>query len=186
MRKVYLAIGLLFFALQFVVAQELVVRPNAKQLSTGEVEARKSPMSSSFMKKGDAYARVVYNQPHLKGRKMLGEKEAFGKVWRLGANESTELFITTDLEVGGKTLTKGAYSVFAVPEADKWTLVFNSELGGWGGYGYSADNDVLRVEVPTQVAPESFEAFTIWFSDDGSALNMAWGKTHVSAPVAFK
>lgn len=186
MRKVYLAIGLLFFALQLVVAQDLVVRPNSKGLKTGEVEARKSPMSSSYMKKGDAYARVVYNQPHLRGRKMLGEKEAYGKVWRLGANEATELFLTADLEVGGKTLEKGAYSVYAIPEADKWTLIFNSDLGNWGAYGYNKDNDVLHVEVATQKASKAFEAFTVWFSDDGSALNMAWGDTHVSAPIAFK
>ncbi len=186
MRKVYLAFGLLFFALQLVVAQDVVVRPNSKRLSNGEVQARKSPMSSSFMKKGDAYARVVYNQPHLRGRAMLGEKEPYGKVWRLGANEATELFITADLEVGGKTLAKGAYSVYAVPEADKWTLIFNSALGNWGGYGYSEDKDVLRVEVAAQKAPKTFEAFTIWFSDDGSALNMAWGDAHISAPVAFK
>ncbi|NET31652.1 MAG: DUF2911 domain-containing protein [Cyanothece sp. SIO1E1] len=186
MKKVYLAIGLLFFAMQFVVAQDVVVRPNSKRLSNGEVQARKSPMSSSFMKKGDAYARVVYNQPHLRGRTMLGDKEPYGKVWRLGANEATELFITADLEVGGKTLEKGAYAVFAIPEADKWTLIFNSGLGQWGGYGYDAANDVLRVEVATQKAPKAFEAFTIWFSDDGSAINMAWGETHVSAPIAFK
>ena len=186
MKKVYLAIGLLCFALQFTLAQEVVVRPNSKRLSNGEVQAKKSPMSSSFMKKGDAYARVVYNQPHLRGRTMLGDKEPYGKVWRLGANESTELFITADLEVGGKTLAKGAYSVFAIPEADKWTLIFNSDLGQWGSYSYDAAKDVLRVEIATQKAPKAFEAFTIWFSDDGSALNMAWGETHVSAPIAFK
>lgn len=186
MRKVYLALGLVLFALQLVVAQDVVVRPNSKRLSNGAVEAKKSPMSSSYMKKGDAYARVVYNQPHLRGRKMLGEKEAYGKVWRLGANEATELFITADLEVGGKTLAKGAYSVYAIPEADKWTLIFNSDLGAWGSYSYSDDKDVLRVEVATQKAPKAFEAFTIWFADDGSALNMAWGDTHISAPIAFK
>ncbi|MEZ5041166.1 MAG: DUF2911 domain-containing protein [Saprospiraceae bacterium] len=186
MKKVSLAIGLLFFALQLVIAQDVMVRPNSKQLSRKEVAEKKSPMSASFMKKGDAYARVVYNQPHLRGRNMLGDKEPFGKVWRLGANESTELFITADLEIGGKTLSKGAYSVFAIPEADKWTLIFNSDLGQWGGYSYNAEKDVLRVDVPTQKTDDPFEAFTIWFSEDGSALNMAWGTTHISAPVAFK
>lgn len=186
MKKFFLAVGLLLFALQWVIAQDVVVSPNSKRLNHGEVEARKSPMSSSFMKKGDAYARVVYNQPHLRGREMLGKKEPYGKLWRLGANEATELFITADLDIAGETLNQGAYSVFAIPEEDKWTLVFNSGLGQWGGYSYNAENDVLRVEVPTQKASKSFEAFTIWFSDDGSALNFAWGDTQVSAAVEFE
>ncbi len=35
--------------------------------------------------------RVIYSRPQLNGRKIFGELQAYGQVWRLGANEATEI-----------------------------------------------------------------------------------------------
>lgn len=169
---------------QNVFAQDVAVTPNPDKLTGKAVEARPSPMAVATMKKGDAYVKVVYNQPHLRNRKMLGgDAVPYGKVWRLGANEATEITLTEDMTIGGKKLKAGTYSMFAIPEKDKWTIILNKEVGQWGAYNYDKSKDAARVEVPVKKADNTFEAFTIWFSADGSAMNMAWGDTKVSVPV---
>ncbi len=165
-------------------AQDVKTQPRADKITSTAPVAKKSPMNSASMSTPDGYARVVYSQPMLRGRDMLGDQNAFGKVWRFGANEATELFLTADAMIGGKMLPAGAYSVFAIPNEKSWTLIFNSDLGEWGAYNYAEDKDVLRVDAPTKPGEESFEAFTIWF--DAGNMNMAWGKTHVMVPIAFK
>ncbi len=164
-------------------AQEVAVTPDPSKLTGKAVEARPSPMAVATMKKGDAYVKVVYSQPHLKNRKMIGEKEPYGKVWRLGANEATEITLTEDITIGDTQLEAGTYSMFAIPEEGNWTIVFNSGLGQWGAYSYDESKDVARVEVPVKKAEKTFEAFTIWFSADGSSMNMAWGDTQVNVPI---
>lgn len=186
MKRLLLSLTMLFALVQISLAQtEAQVAPNPERISTKEVSARKSPMAIATLKKGDAYAKIVYCQPHLRGRKMLGETLPYGKLWRLGANEATEIFLTADLTIEGKVLKKGAYSLFATPEKDKWTLIFNKELGQWGEYTYKPESDVLKVDIPAKANDKTFEAFTIWFSKDGSTLNMAWDTALATAKVSF-
>lgn len=183
MRKVALILTLLAVCTLYVQAQDVSVRPSADRVPTGTVEQPKSPLAMAQMKSGDAYIRIVYSQPHLRGRKMLGDNNPFGKMWRLGANASTEILLTKDAMIGGKKLAAGAYVIYAIPEKDKWTLVFNNDLGSWGAYNYDKAKDALRVDVPVKEAPAKFEAFNIWFEGDGSAINMAWDMYWVQVPV---
>src|SRR6266566_8486233 len=64
-----------------------------------------------------------YSSPRLKGRKMIGGVEPYGKVWRNGANEATTFVTTTDLMVGGVHVPAGSYTLFVIPNPDKWTLI---------------------------------------------------------------
>lgn len=164
-------------------AQEVAVMPQPEKVTGKAVDMRPSPMAVASMKSDEGYIKVVYSQPHLKGRKMIGEKEPYGKVWRLGANEATEITLTEDTEFGDEELEAGTYSMFAIPEQDKWTIIFNKALGQWGAYSYNESEDALRVEAPVEKASKTFEAFTIWFSEDGSAMHMAWGDNQINLPV---
>ncbi len=165
-------------------AQDVKTQPRADRITSTAPVAKKSPMNSASMASPDGYVRIVYSQPMLRGRDMLGDQNAYGKVWRLGANETTEIFLTADAMIGGQLLPAGAYSMFAIPTQTSWTLIFNRALGEWGAYNYSEADDVLRVEVPLTFGDDSFEAFTIWF-DEGQ-MNLAWGKTRALVPIAFK
>jgi hypothetical protein len=171
---------------QYTTFAQVVVTPKSDRISGKALEPRPSPMAVATLKDGDTYVKVVYNQPHLKGRKMIGDQEPYGKVWRLGANEATEITLTEGITVGGKELAAGTYSMFAIPNEDQWTIIFNSGLGQWGAYSYDESLDVLRVDVPVKEADKTYEAFTIWFSEDGSAMNMAWGETLVSVPIKIQ
>jgi len=171
---------LLLVGLSFQVSLAQKARPTLKKISGEAVEARKSPMASSYIRTDESYARVVYSQPHLKGREMLGGKIKYGKVWRLGANEATEIFLTKDIQIQGKTLEAGAYSLFAIPEADKWTLIFNNVAEQWGT-DYDESKDALRVTVSPESGPQR-EMMTFLFenvtTDKGTCV-LHWNQTRI-------
>src|SRR5580700_3813044 len=75
---------------------------------------------------------VDYSVPSMKGRKIFGELVPYGEVWRAGANEATTFVISKDVTVGGKMVPAGSYTLFAIPDKDKWTLVISKKTGEWG------------------------------------------------------
>ena len=49
-------------------------------------------------------------------RKIWGGLVPYGKVWRMGANEATILKTTKAIEIGGKEIPAGSYSLYMWPE----------------------------------------------------------------------
>ncbi len=132
-------------------------------------------------------AKVVYSRPQKKGRTILGGVEKYGKVWRTGANETTEIKFYKDVTVGDKTLKAGTYSLYTIPNKDKWTIIFNSKLDTWGAFEYDDSKDVARVEVPAGSTDKEVEAFTITFDGKGGSGDMilAWENTMVKVPLKY-
>jgi hypothetical protein len=124
----------------------------------------------------------------MKGRKIFGALVPFGEVWRAGANESTTFVTDTDLNVGGTTVPAGSYTIFAVPNADKWQLVISKKTGEWGTAYPGAGNDLARIDMKVSQLPSPMENFTISFDKSGSGCNltMSWETTKASVPVAAK
>ncbi len=140
-------------------------------------------------KPGDkALVKVVYSRPQRNNREIFGALVPYGKVWRTGANEATEIEFYEDAVVGGKKIKKGTYSLFTIPEKDSWTIVFNSDLDFWGAYTYSEKNDVLRVTGKPESISDEVESFTIQFAGDQknkAVMVLAWGNTAVKVPMEF-
>ena len=80
----------------------------------------------------DPVARVIYSRPHRGGRKIFGSLLKYGEAWRLGANESTEIEFFQPVTIQNKTVQKGRYIIYCIPNAEKWTIVFNSNIYTWG------------------------------------------------------
>src|SRR5690606_19008728 len=92
-----------------------------------------SPSATTSGKIGDATITITYNSPSVKGREIFGGLVPYDKIWRAGANQATTLETTHEVQVEGKTLPAGKYSVFMLPKANnEWTLILNSEIGQWG------------------------------------------------------
>ena len=150
----------------------------------------KSPADISiFRSKKTIKAKVVYSRPMAKGRTVMGKLVPYGKVWRTGANEATEIKFYQDTQVSGDTVKAGTYSLFTIAdkETDKWTIILNKELDQWGAYNYDEDKDVLRVEVPSKQMNKPIDAFTITFKEanEGAHLLLAWDHTLVEVPLLF-
>lgn len=131
--------------------------------------------------------KVVYGRPSKKGRTMLGGTEAYGKVWRTGANETTEIKLYKPVTFGDKQLAAGTYSLYTIPGKDEWTIIFNSKLDTWGHYEYDETKDVARIKVPAGKSDSEVEVFTIAFDGGNGTATMAlaWENTLVKVPVKF-
>ncbi len=152
------------------------------------LKPRPSPLAMVTMKYEDAYVKVTYCQPHKRDRKIFGELVPYGQVWRTGANEATEITTTENILVNNQLLKAGTYTVFTIPQVDRWTIIFNIQLGQWGAYNYSEKADALRVEVPVEeIKDVVYEPFTISFEQRNEQANMVlvWDNTKVSVPIQF-
>jgi Protein of unknown function (DUF2911) len=137
---------------------------------------------------GSAIARVIYSRPQKSGRIIFGELLEYGKVWRLGANEATELDLFKTARIGGKKIAKGRYTLYAIPFADKWTIIINKDVDIWGAFKYDVQKDVLRTDVPVEKLPGVVEALAMTFdkTENGFNLVIAWDNSKVSLPASFK
>ena len=116
-------------------------------------------------------ARVVYSRPQRNGRNVFGELLEYNKVWRLGANEATEIEFYKDVSIGAKLVPKGKYTLYAIPNQDKWTIIVNKETDIWGAFKYDASKDVVKVDVPVQKINEAIEAFSLVFEKEIIIMN---------------
>jgi hypothetical protein len=152
------------------------------------------------------WIEISYSRPMLRGRTAIfGTGADYGKavndgapLWRAGANQTTTLKTEVPLEIGGKRLEPGEYSLFVDLKQPAWTLVVskqprqekydeNEKMKTWGAYNYDPKFDVVRVPM-TMVTPKvSIEQFTIGFvdmSDRDGKIAMGWEKN--GAVVPFK
>lgn len=132
-------------------------------------------------------ARVVYSRPLKNGRRVFGELVEYGSIWRLGANEATEIELFRDAKIGNTRVKKGRYSLFAIPSQDKWTIILNKDTDVWGAFLYDAKKDVARTDVAVSRNTEPLEAFSMFFeSNNGNIyLMIGWDQETVRLPISF-
>jgi len=128
--------------------------------------------------------KVNYGQPSKKGRVIFGGLEPFGKVWRAGANNATEITFDKDVKFGGKAIKAGTYTLFVTPNEKDWTIILNSELKQWGAFKYEEikGKDVVHVTVPIKKLDTVVEKLTYRFTDK-NALIIEWDQTQVTIPI---
>jgi len=137
--------------------------------------------------------KVVYCQPFKKGRLIFGEAkdgalQPYGKYWRLGANEATEITFSKDVNFAGKPVEAGTYIMYAVPGADSFEVSLNTEVGRWGAMEPNYSLDVIKAKVPVETAPSETEQFTINLGSnaDGAVMDLLWDKTKVTVPITLQ
>ena len=150
---------------------------------------RPSPPASAQCKFSDGKTvKVDYSSPRMKGRKIFGGLVPSGEVWRTGANEATTLVTDANLIVGGANVPAGSYTIFTVPNTDKWVLIVNKKTGEWGiPYKYEAD-ELARVDMKVGRIADPVENFTITFEGEGSSCTMIlrWENTRASVDIVKK
>ena len=135
-----------------------------------------------------AKIKLYYSRPQLRGREMLGKKEKFGDLWRMGANEANEITFYQDVMVGDTKVAAGTYSLHAIPNADKWTFVLNSKINTWGSYTLAkGGSEVAKVDGPVSKSDEKIEALSMMFKevDGGVHLVVGWENTIAEMPIKW-
>lgn len=162
-------------------------------------ELDKSPMDVSYWPsnypilklngkvKSDPIARVLYSRPQKNNREIFDGIVKYGEMWRLGANEATEIEFLKTVKINNKHIAKGRYTIYCIPNADVWTIILNKDNFCWGNYSYSQKNDIIRIEIPVEKNSEVVEAFTTYFDENKSGANLIflWDSIKAVLPISL-
>lgn len=131
-------------------------------------------------------ARVIYSRPHLQRRPLFNGILKYDELWRLGANESTEIDFYRNVTIQGKKIKAGRYILYGIPHVDTWTIVLNSNIDTWG-LKQDTTRDVARFEIPVTTNGSSLEYFTMVFekADKGANLIIAWADVIAKLLIEF-
>ena len=183
--------------MKYILSLLIIASAFTVQAQPKPTELDKSPMDMSYWPnnypilkingkaKDMPVARVVYSRPLKNGRNIFGGILKYNEIWRLGANEATEIEFFTNVKIGGKLVAKGRYTLYCIPAENKWTLILNRDNYSWGNYAYDSKKDVLRTDIDIDKNAENTEAFTIYFDEtkNGANLIMLWDDLKAVLPI---
>jgi hypothetical protein len=148
-------------------------------------QKRASPHETIKATIDGATISITYGRPYVKGRKIFGGLEPYGKVWRLGADEATILETDKALMIGPHHVNPGKISLYALLDEKEWKLVLNRQVGQWGTE-YSAAQDIGRVAMKTEKLAAPVEQLTLAIEKNpagkGGLLVIQWETTKATLP----
>ncbi len=146
-----------------------------------------SPRDTARAQLGGARVMVDYGRPSARGRVIFGNVVRWGQVWRLGANEATQLITDRDLVIEGATVPAGSYSLWAIPNSGGWKLVINKQHGQWGTE-YHPEQDLARVPMQTSRLSDPVERMTVRIDlgEQGGAIVVRWADTEARVAVTAR
>jgi len=132
-------------------------------------------------------ARAIFSRPQKNGRTIFGDLIEYGKLWRMGANEASEIEFFIPVKIGGVKIKKGRYTLFCIPFEQKWTMILNRETDTWGAFKYDEAKDVTRLDIPVIKQTDLLENFVMAFEKSGNGCNLviAWDAIKVMLPISF-
>lgn len=177
-KKIFIGIGIL---LVLIVAFMVFANNRNRTLS---------PPGSSELAAGDLKISIAYSRPSVRGREIFGadaEKVVlpYGKYWRLGANETTEVSFSKDVLFNGQPIKAGKYRIYSVPGPEVFEITLNSEISFWGYSEPDYSKDILKTNVNVQKGAALVEQFTIGMTEanGGININIEWADTKLVIPV---
>ena len=158
-------------------------------------QRRLSPHETISAVIGGNRVTITYGRPYTikrgttKVRKIWGGLVPYGEPWRMGADEATTLITQRPLEMGGKTIPAGAYTLYMVPEENGASqLAISTRIGGWG-IPVDTAHDLARVDLTREALDKPVNQFTMAVSRNpsgGDVLKLMWEKTEFSVPFAVQ
>lgn len=140
---------------------------------------------------GDKEIKIFYCQPGKRGRQIFGGLVPYGQVWRTGANEASTFEVSHDINIGEDKLPAGKYTLWTIPHPDKWMVIFNKKMYGWGvNFSEEAlrepEHDVLTIEVPVEKNSSVVELFTIKVEQSPTlGMSLAWDDILIRVPMGW-
>ncbi|MYN63547.1 MAG: DUF2911 domain-containing protein [Acidobacteria bacterium] len=124
---------------------------------------------------------VTYDRPVARGRDLFGGIVPFGEIWNPGANDATAIGFTRDVTINGNALPAGRYSLWAIPDPNRWTIIFNRQADVYHTPYPGEEDDALRfMASPRRGAHMETLAFYFAAVEKKDAeLRLHWGETYV-------
>lgn len=134
---------------------------------------------------GDTEVRVMYIRPVARGRELFGALVPYLRTWTPSADSAMRISFSTAVEIEGRPLPAGSYSVWAIPDSSQWTIIFNKKAHAFHVGSYRESDDALRVTAKVD-SLSHVETLTLTFPIvDGrqARMRMHWGTTAVSLAI---
>ncbi len=146
-----------------------------------------SPLQKMEIKIGVVDVSLEYSRPSMRGRKIFGDLEPFGEIWRTGANKNTKIVFSDYVVIGDVELDPGTYTIFTKPNSDTWDVYFYTELDEYGVTdNFKLENIVAQVRVPAIELNRDVETLSITFDNlttNSAMLGISWERTYVSVLI---
>ncbi len=144
-----------------------------------------SPPSIVQQRIGLTDISVDYSRPSMRGRKVMGNLVPYGRIWRVGANESTKINFSHDVKVEGHPIPKDIYALYAFPYPEVWTIVIHKNTSHWGDgrSNYNEKDDMVRFEIKPETSAHTQETFLIEFDElthNSARMVWLWENTRIS------
>ena len=163
-----------------------ILLASAILFSTLGVSAQKPVLSPKATAEGPNI-KVVYSQPSKRGRVIFGgagSLQPYGQIWRVGANEATEITFAKDGTFGGQPVKAGTYTLWAIPGEKEWSVILNTDTHFWGTqHEEHKAKDILTIKVAPKKTPAVIETMAIRF--DKKDMIIEWDQTQIVIPVHF-
>lgn len=148
---------------------------------------RPSPMCKMEQMVGLTNVSLEFSRPSVKGRELFVDIEAFGQIWRTGANASSKISFSEDVMVEGNKVPAGTYALYSIPGKEEWTVMLYKDLT-LGGYvsNYDESQEQARFTVSSEMAEESVETFFIMIDQityNSAEISLQWGEYRVPFTV---
>jgi hypothetical protein len=160
----------------------------AAALLVAPLVAQQSPPEQTSVSIGGKNIRIDYSAPSMRGRKIFGGLEPYGRVWRAGANAATALHTDANLDIGGLNVPKGDYTLFVYLDPKQWQLVVSKATGEWG-LDYDQSRDLGRVKMDMSKPPKPIEIYKMTLTSLGgnkAKLRLEWENTVAEVPLTVK
>ncbi len=121
---------------------------------------------------------IEYNRPVARGRQLFGGIVPYDEPWNPGADDATRIEFSRPVEVEGRPVPKGSYSIWMVPGRDRWTLIL-SRAARVFHVPYPQGQDQLRLSL-TPLSGSHVETLAFYFplvDADSAVLDFHWGDT---------
>lgn len=129
---------------------------------------------------------ITYDRPVARGRDLFGGIVPFGEIWNPGANDATAISFSRDVSVNGNPLPAGRYSLWAIPDPNRWTIVFNRQADVYHTPYPGEGDDALRLMASPRRGAH-METLAFYFAaveKKDAELRLHWGETYVPLRIA--
>lgn len=144
-------------------------------------DVKPSQSGSVWQQVANTEITVTYDRPVARGRDLFGGIVPFGEIWNPGANDATAIAFSRDVTINGNALPAGKYSLWAIPDPNRWTIIFSRAADVYHTPYPGEEEDALRF-MATPSFGAHMETLAFYFAEvekKDAELRLHWGETYI-------
>jgi len=149
-------------------------------------DVKPSQSGSVWQQVANTEITVTYDRPVARGRELFGGIIPFGEIWNPGANDATAIAFSRDVTINGNALPAGKYSLWAIPDPNRWTIIFSRAADVYHTPYPGEEQDALRF-MATPSFGAHMETLAFYFAEvekKDAELRLHWGETYIPFSIA--